>query len=170
MRARLVDKAETKWDIRPEVAREWGPTFDKLLTMHNTQDVKTITTSLWPGSKSYEHEDNKLPINELKNWVKPKFTPSIWKKYLCKERYLKEQKMYKKRYVALFGEQSDNHAKQWNNPSTTEEGTVSFVGGICQRTSFEPESGITRAQFIDRIMEEIRDGDKEVLKTLKFLF
>ena len=157
-----MDKAETKWDIRPEVAREWGPTFDKLLRMHNTQDVKTIMTSLRPGSKSEPHEDNKMPIGELKNWVKPKFTPSIWKKYLCKARYLKEEKLYNKRFHALFGEELDNHAEGCTTPSTAEEGTTSFVGGICRRTSFEPDAGITRAQFIDRIMQEIRDGDKEV--------
>ena len=138
MRNKLVDKAETKWDIRPEVAREWGPTFDKLLSMHHTQDVKTIMTSLRPGSKSEQHEDNKMPIKELKNWVKPKFTPSIWKKYLCNEQYLKDKEMGNKNFEALFGEDSDSYSVDLTRV------------------------GITRVEFIDGIMEEIRNGDKEV--------
>ena len=138
-------KAESEWDIRPEVAREWGPTFDNFLRLYNTQDLKTIMISLRPGENEkrctvYEkhRRENKLPISELKNWMKPKFKPSIWKKYLCKEQYLRDKEMGNKKFDALFGEGTDNSSVDLTRV------------------------GITRVEFIDGIMEEIRNGDKEV--------
>ena len=70
--------------------------------------------------------------------MKPKFKPSIWKKYLCYEQYLKDKEMGNMRFDALFGEDSDSYSVDLTRV------------------------GITRVEFIDGIMEEIRNGDKEV--------
>ena len=134
----LLTHAEDQWDIRSEVAKEWGPTFDKLLSLHNTQDLKTIIKSQMPGSKVQPRTDNRLPISELKDWMKPKFEPPIWKKCLWPEQYEKEKKLGHKVYSDLFGK------------PTSKRGSL-----------FDAEN-FTRTQFIDGIMEEIRYGDKEV--------
>ena len=70
--------------------------------------------------------------------MKPKFKPSIWKKYLCHEQYLKDKEMGNKEFASLFG-----------------EGSNSYPVDIAT-------AAITQSEFIDGIMEEIRNGDKEV--------
>jgi len=41
-----LEKAENEWCIRPAVAREWGPTFDRLLGLYNTQDMRRMIQTL----------------------------------------------------------------------------------------------------------------------------
>ena len=135
-----LKKAEVEWDIRSEVENEWGPTFDKLLGLYNTHDLKTIMRSLKPGTKGQRRPDDRLPISELKSWMKPKFEPSSWKYYLCKEQYQQEERMGRKEFTALFGEHSDSSASQKDNDKRS----------------------MTKDQFINGIMDEIRYGDKEV--------
>ena len=137
-RKRLLTNAEVQWDIRSEVVKEWGPTFDKLLSLHNTQDLKTIINSQMPGRTVQPHTDNTLPISELKDWMKPKFEPSIWKKCLWPDQYTKEKELGTKVFSELFGKPSN------------------------KRGSFFDDEYFTRTRFIDGIMEEIRYGDKEV--------
>ena len=138
MRKRLKN-AEDQWGIRSEVARVWGPTFDKLLELYNTHDLKTIMSRLKPGNKDQYRLDKKLPISELKSWMTPEFEPSIWKKYVCKKTYEHEEKMGQNKFTALFGEQADGPTGR-------------------------KDDGMTKDQFISGIMEEIRSkaGDKEV--------
>ena len=127
-------RAETQWDIRPEVAQEWEPTFEQFLKFYNTQDMNTIITTLRPGKTEQKRTDNKLPISELRNWMKPKFKPPTWKKLFCNAQYVREKEINEEEFETLFGgaEEAANDTR------------------------------ITRAQFIDRIMEELRDGNKNV--------
>ena len=124
-------KAEGEWDIRPEVAQEWEPTFDRLLQFYNTQDMKTIITRSKP---QIDVRNDKLPIKELRKWIKPKFKPPTWKKIFCQSQYRKEEEGAKQEFEELFGG-AEEAAK---------------------------DKRITRAQFIDKIMEELRGGKKDV--------
>ena len=126
--------AEIQWDIRAEVAQEWEPTFDRLLTFYNTQDINTIIPTLWKNERLQTNENDKLPIKELRKWIKPKFEPPTWKKLFCHSEYKKDKLFNIGAFETLFGGKEDA----------------------------ENDILITRAQFIDRIMEELRDGNKNV--------
>ena len=130
----LLLSAEQQWDIRAEVAKEWGPTFDRLLSFYNTQDITSIITTFMRNTVSEMNTNDKLPIKELRKWIKPKFEPPTWKKLFRHSEY----KRHKRSNVGKF---------------------ESLFGGIVEA---ENNTFITRAQFIDRIMEELRDGNKNV--------
>jgi hypothetical protein len=126
--------AEQQWDIRAEVAQEWEPTFDRLLTFYNTQDINTIVSTFGKNEVFQTNKNDKLPIKELRKWIKPKFEPPTWKKLFCHSQYKKDKLFNIGEFESLFG--------------GTEEA--------------ENDALITRVQFIDRIMEELRDGNKNV--------
>ena len=126
--------AEEQWDIRAEVAQEWEPTFDRLLTLYNTQDINTVIGTFWHTEDSQTNKNDKLPIKELRKWIKPKFEPPTLEKLFCHSKYKKDK---------------------LHNIETFE----TLLGGAEES---EKDTLITRKQFIDRIMEELRDGNKTV--------
>ena len=75
--------------------------------------------------------------------MKPRLEPKLWKKYIWKSQYEKEKDQYKYEYETLLG------AKNGGN---------------------EKGCAISKQQFIDGVIKEIRDGNQEVNKVRCNLF
>ena len=129
---RRLKEAENDWCIRNGALREWGPTFDKLLQLYNTQDMNTIVHA-FKNNEEQCRNDEKLSIKQLKNWMKPEFQPPTWMKIFCYEKY---KDILKKNQLEL-------------------QSLLADCGG----------ETINKAEFIDRIMQELREGNSEVSLT-----
>ena len=128
------------------MVQEWGKTFDTLLTYHNTQDWRTdlrvMLKSISGNGTSNSNNYEEISVEELTNWMKPRLEPSLWKQYLWPTQYEKEEAQYNAQYEALLGTEKDDK---------------------------ENKRGISKEQFIDGIIREIREGNerKEVNDNIK---
>ena len=148
---------EKEWGITQGVRKEWGGTFDKLLSYHNKRDLGTITRAICCKKPPDENdakrlskirESNLLDVEELKNWMTPRLEPYAWKKYLWKKRYDSEKKHYDKVYYTLFGE------------------TITDGRGVsrrCFKSKIKScENGISKDDFLIGVTKELRKGNREV--------
>ena len=76
----LLKKAEDHWNIRQGVANAWSPTFDKLLSLYNTQDIRTVINTFTRNDNHNYRNDNRISMEELGRWFHPKLNPPYWKK------------------------------------------------------------------------------------------
>lgn len=83
--------------------------------------------------------DERLSISQLKNWMKPKFQPPTWMKCFCHEKYMDIKATNQLEFQSLF------------------------VG-----TNLSDDA-ITKVEFIDRIMKELRDGNNKVSRLIILL-
>ena len=139
---------EEKWGVSKEIKNEWSGTFEKLLKYHNTQDLRTLSMSIFwnkPTGNEDLHKNDALDAKELENWMVPRLEPSLWKYYLWPEGYKKEELHYEAVKKALFStEMDDIEINRLNSdiPST--------------------QRGISKDNFLKGIVKELRDGNKEV--------
>ena len=129
-----IKRAEENWCIRQGVVDEWGPVFDRFLQLYNVQDINTILNA-FRNNDDHSNKENRLSLDELKNWMYPKFQPPTWKKVLFPDEYKKQEKINQIEFQALFR-------------------SISKSDG--------PTNKVEKAEFIERIMEELRDGDQKV--------
>lgn len=107
----------------------------------NTQDLGTIARSVCcrkPKGHNNLRKTDLLEIRELENWMMPRLKPSLWKKYLWKEQYLKEH--------------------LYNNALKD-----SFFSG-----KLDTCKGISKENFLRGVIEELREGNKEVNELTMF--
>ena len=79
-----------------------------------------------------------VEIKQLKNWMKPKFEPPTWMNMFCHEKYMKIKESNKSKLHALL-----SHTNSSNGM-------------------------ITRVEFINWIMQELRKGNSEVCNQYKY--
>ena len=127
----LLKKAENHWNIRQGIAKDWSPTFDKLLNLYNTQDIRTVINT-FTGSKHHPHRnDNRISVEELERWFRPKLSPPYWKKIFMPLAYKQEKQLNQKEFELLPKALKPN----------------------------ESEDKVTQEEFIDGIMTELRKGE-----------
>ena len=83
-------------------------------------------------------QDDKLDVEELKRWMKPRLQPYCWKKYLWRKRYDYEKEHYDEISEGLFGEKID----------------VFYVNST--------QNGISKDDFFKGVTKELRKGNKKV--------
>lgn len=138
---------ENKWGIFQGVKNEWEETFEKLLEYHNTQDVRTISRSIFCNKTTMNdelHRKDALDVKELENWMVPRLKPPLWKKYLCSERYKQEKVHYDAVKRSLF---------------ETESVTIETNSARPEHSS--SRKGIYKHKFLKGIIKELRNGNKE---------
>ena len=125
------------WGIKPGVEQEWGNTFDKLVNYHNmpNDNLKGTIKSIFSRHNDLEERGkrNEILEEEMRNWIEPRLKPQLWKKYLWSSRYEKEKILCNFKFEALFGTEDC----RGNGP-------------------------ITKEKFICGIINELREGNKEV--------
>ena len=145
---RRLKYEESKWGIFQGVKNEWEKTFEKLLEYHNTQDLKTISTSIFrnkPTLNDELHKTDALGVKELDNWMVPRLKPPLWKKYLCLKRYEQESLHYDAVKTSLF---------------ETESGTTET--NLARPETASTQKGIDKQKFLNGIIKQLRKGNKEV--------
>ena len=124
------------WDIQPGVEQEWGHTFVKLVNYHNlpNENMKDTVKTIF-GRVDHEARKGKKEIleKEMRNWIQPRLKPRLWKKYLWPTQYEMEKKSYNFKFETLFGSKE-----------------------------FRCDGPISKDQFINGIINELRDGNTEV--------
>ena len=130
---------ERLWGIQAGVEEEWGHTFDKLVTYHNlpNESLKDTVKMIWAGKTELKERSKKSEINEkeMRNWIKPRLKPWIWKKYLWPSQYEREQKLHKFTFESLFGS---------------------------EEFQIESDGPISKDQFMNGIINELREKNTEV--------
>ena len=127
----LLKKAEDHWNIRQGVADAWSKTFDKLLGLYNTQDIRTVINTFTMSENGQHRKDNRISMEELKRWFHPKLNPPYWKKIFMPSEYERE--------------------KQINQTD------FEFLSKALKPDELGDK--VTKAEFIDGIMTELRKGE-----------
>ena len=131
-----LEEVEKLWGIQPGVEQEWGHTFDKLVNYHNlpNENMKdTVKTIFRRVDPEARNGKKEILEEEMRNWIQPRLKPRLWKKYLWPTQYEKEKKSYDFKFDKIFG---SNECRS-NGP-------------------------ISKDQFINGIINELRDGNTEV--------
>ena len=125
------------WGIKPEVEKEWGNTFDKLVEYHNmpNEDLKETTKMIFSrrNNNNELRKNNEILEEEMRNWMKPRLKPQLWKKCLWRSQYKKEKDNYNSEFETLFGTEDC-----WGS------------------------GPITKEKFINGVIKELREGNKKV--------
>ena len=127
----LLKKAENHWHIRQGIAKDWSPTFDKLLNLYNTQDIRTVINTFTRSKYHLHRNDNRISVEELERWFHPKLNPPYWKKIFMPLAYKQEKQLNQKELGFLPKALKPN----------------------------ESEDKVTQEEFIDGIMTELRKGE-----------
>ena len=139
-----LKEAEINWCVRRGVENAWSSTFDKLLSLYNTQDIRKVLDTFTRTKEHQSRPDKRISVNELKNWMQPNIKPSFWKKVCMPDLYKKEKERNKIEFESLL--------------KTTIDGSKYKS----KRMADGKKDMVDKEEFIDRIMEELQNGDKIV--------
>ena len=134
----MLKEAESDWCIRQGVANAWSETFDKLLSLHNTQDIRkvfdTFTQNKNKDQKDEDREEGRMSVSELGNWLNTKAKPPTWKKIFRPKLYQEEKEVNKTKFEFLLDATKPDRS----------------------------QDGLNKSEFIDLIMKELREGENNV--------
>ena len=136
----MLKEAEGDLCIRQGVVKAWSPTFDQLLSLYNTQDIKTVIDTFTQNESDQEkgrrsiREEGRMSVTELGNWLNTKAKPPSWKKIFKPKLYQKEKEINKTKFEFLL---------EATKPDKSQD-------------------KINKSEFIDRIMKELREGENNV--------
>ena len=138
----VLKTAENHWNIRQGVSNDWGSTFNKLLSLYNTQDFRTVINTFTTNKHHLHRKDNRISVEELERWFYPKVNPPYWKKIFKPTAYKQEKQINQKDIERLPRALKPN----------------------------ESNVKVTQEEFIDGIMTELRKGEIMVEIELERIF
>ena len=133
----MLKEAEVDLCIRQGVVKAWSTTFDQLLSLHNTQDIRRVIDTFTQNENDQKDEDleeGRLSVTELGNWLNTKAKPPTWKKIFRPKLYQKEKEINKTKFEFLLKATNEDKSKD----------------------------KVNKSEFIDRIMKELREGENNV--------
>ena len=137
----MLKEAEGDLCIRQGVVKAWSSTFDQLLSLHNTQDIRRVINTFTQNEndqKDEDREEGRMSVTELGNWLNTKAKPPTWKKIFRPMLYQKEKEINKTKFEFLL-------------EATKED---------------KSQDKVNKSEFIDRIMKELREGENNVSREL----